>query len=164
MDSLFKQNVHTQTSHNSSLAWLKTVEEIITTTKQQISNKNNLTDLDRTETPDESLRKSLLKYLGIEATKMQLEEAFCRDIDSFNSIYIVSIQKLRQLYNKFSLLLQIQPSVSQFSKKIYRLMMAPDPWHVRRFLQMCVQFYMTATNVVEGGHSKSSMAQKSTEK
>lgn len=103
MDSLFKQNVHTQTSHNSSLAWLKTVEEIITTTKQQISNKNNKTDLDRTETPDESLRKSLLKYLGIEATKMQLEEAFCRDIDSFNSIYIVSIQKLRQLYNKFSL-------------------------------------------------------------
>ena len=162
MDSLFKQNVHTQTSHNSSLAWLKTVEEIITTTKQQISNRNNKTDLDldRTETPDESLRKSLLKYLGIEATKMQLEEAFCRDIDSFNSIYIVSIQKL---YNKFSLLLQIQPSVSQFSKKS-RLMMAPDPWHVRRFPQMCVQFYMTATNVVEGGHSKSSMAQKSTEK
>ena len=94
MNSLFKQNVHTQTSHNSSLAWLKTVEEIITTTKQQMSNENNKTDMDRTETPDESLRKSLLKYLSIEATKMQLEEAFCRDIDSFNSIYIVSIQKL----------------------------------------------------------------------
>ena len=43
-------------------------------------------------------------------------------------------------------------------------MMAPDQWHVRRFLQMCVQFCMIATNVEEGGHSKSSMAQKSTEK
>ena len=29
---------------------------------------------------------------------------------------------------------------------------------------MCVQFCMIATNVEEGGHSKSSMAQKSTEK
>ena len=93
-----------------------------------MSNKNNKTDMDRTETPDESLRKSLLKYLSIEATKVQLEEAFCRDIDSFNSIYIVSIQKLGLLLNNF--FINANSAKCEFYLiliyKISRLMMAPD--------------------------------------
>ena len=51
----------------------------------------NSTDGNRTETISESLSKSMLKYLSLEDAKAKdLEEAFCRDIDSFNSAYIVS--------------------------------------------------------------------------
>ena len=51
----------------------------------------NSTDGNRTETISESLNRSMLKYLNLETAKEKdLEEAFCRDIDSFNSAYIVS--------------------------------------------------------------------------
>merc|ERR1719495_720304 len=47
-------------------------------------------DLNRTETIKESLNKSLLKHLNLKKVTSadELEEAFCRDIDSFNSAYI----------------------------------------------------------------------------
>jgi len=54
-----------------------------------ISQLTNSTDGNRTETISESLSKSMLKYLSLEDAKAKdLEEAFCRDIDSFNSAYI----------------------------------------------------------------------------
>jgi len=51
---------------------------------------NNNADLNRTETIKESLKKSMLKHLNLKkvASREELEEAFCRDIDSFNSAYI----------------------------------------------------------------------------
>ena len=45
---------------------------------------------DRTETKEESLSGSLLKYMDTtKATKADLEEAFCRDIESFNEAFQV---------------------------------------------------------------------------
>ena len=47
-------------------------------------------DWDRTETPEESMSGSMLQYLEKrDITEQQLEEAFCRDIDAFNSLFIV---------------------------------------------------------------------------
>ena len=45
---------------------------------------------DRTQTKEESLSGSLLKYVDMEnASKADLKEAFCRDIDSFNEAFQV---------------------------------------------------------------------------
>ena len=45
---------------------------------------------DRTQTKEESLSGSLLKYMDTKnASKADLEEAFCRDIDSFNEAFQV---------------------------------------------------------------------------
>ena len=47
---------------------------------------------DRTETKDESLSGSILKYMDAEhASKEELEEAFCRDTDAFNEAFQVGI-------------------------------------------------------------------------
>ena len=45
---------------------------------------------DRTETKEESLSRSLLKYMNTtNASKADLTEAFCRDIESFNEAFQV---------------------------------------------------------------------------
>merc|ERR550519_2924490 len=45
---------------------------------------------DRTETKNESLTNSLLKYVESKnASKENLEEVFCRDIDAFNEVFQV---------------------------------------------------------------------------
>ena len=50
----------------------------------------NKTDSKRTETIGESLQKSMLKYIDKHnLDKEVLEEAFCRDIDSYNSVFVV---------------------------------------------------------------------------
>ena len=44
----------------------------------------------RTETKEESLTRSLLKYMNTtNASKADLTEAFCRDIESFNEAFQV---------------------------------------------------------------------------
>ena len=48
-------------------------------------------DLNRTMSPHESLCTSMLRHLNrTTISKIDLEEAFCRDIDSFNAAFIVS--------------------------------------------------------------------------
>ena len=50
------------------------------------------TDLNRTLSPQESLCTSMLRHIDRQAiSKTDLEEAFCRDIDSFNAAFIVSL-------------------------------------------------------------------------
>ena len=49
------------------------------------------TDLNRTLSPHESLCTSMLRHVDRQTiSKPDLEEAFCRDIDSFNAAFIVS--------------------------------------------------------------------------
>ena len=49
------------------------------------------TDLNRTLSPHESLCTSMLRHVDRQTiNKTDLEEAFCRDIDSFNAAFIVS--------------------------------------------------------------------------
>ena len=49
------------------------------------------TDLNRTLSPHESLCTSMLRHVDrLTISKTDLEEAFCRDIDSFNAAFIVS--------------------------------------------------------------------------
>lgn len=51
---------------------------------------SNKTDVNRTETPQESISTSMLQYLDkSNTTEQQLEEAFCRDIDAFNSLFVL---------------------------------------------------------------------------
>ena len=50
----------------------------------------NKTDANRTDTVGESLDQSMLKFLDKESPKYVMEEAFCRDIDAFNTAFIVS--------------------------------------------------------------------------
>ena len=51
--------------------------------------KKNIPD-DRTETKEESVSGSLLKYMDTRnASKADLTEAFCRDIESFNEVFQV---------------------------------------------------------------------------
>ena len=46
---------------------------------------------DRTQTKNESLSDSLLKYIDAKgASKENLEEAFCRDIDAFSEVFQAS--------------------------------------------------------------------------
>ena len=48
-------------------------------------------DLNRTLSPHESLCTSMLRHVDKKTiSRTDLEEAFCRDIDSFNAAYIVS--------------------------------------------------------------------------
>ena len=53
-------------------------------------NKGNRTDGNRTETIEEALGSSMLKYLDVrQASERELKEAFCRDIDAFNTAFNV---------------------------------------------------------------------------
>ena len=47
----------------------------------------------RTETKDEALASSMLSYIAVDSTakKEDLEEAFCRDVDSFNLAFQVCL-------------------------------------------------------------------------
>jgi len=52
-------------------------------------NKNSTSDFNRTLTVEESLKSSMLPHLPTtNATVKNYEEAFCRDIESFNSLFI----------------------------------------------------------------------------
>jgi len=63
------------------------VKEAADAAKKQIEESSIITE--RTETIEESLDRSLLKFLKLEeANEKDLEEAFCRDIDSFNAAFI----------------------------------------------------------------------------
>ena len=54
-------------------------------------------DLNRTMSPHESLCTSMLRHLNrTTISKIDLEEAFCRDIDSFNAAFIVSFIHFNQ--------------------------------------------------------------------
>ena len=59
------------------------------TVAQSVDNYNK-TDSKRTEIIEESLQKSMLKFIKKDKLDKEiLEGAFCRDIDSFNSAFVV---------------------------------------------------------------------------
>ena len=91
---------------------------------------------DRTETKEESLSGSLLKFVDAKnASKANLEEAFCRDIDAFNEAF--------QVDNNFHFyVLQLN----------LRLKMLGGQPTVRRFLLVPVLSCMTVALVVEDGN------------
>ena len=92
-------------------------------------------DLNRTLSPQESLCTSMLRHIDKKTVrKDDLEEAFCRDIDSFNAAFIVSWKDLAVILNQF-----------------FRQMMDPDQRSVRRSQLTCVQSSMTAPHAQEGG-------------
>jgi len=65
-------------------------QDLSSAPKPKAKAKNNTIPIDRTETKEESLSGSLLKYVNsTDATKASLEEAFCRDIDAFNEAFQV---------------------------------------------------------------------------
>ena len=60
-------------------------------------NKGNRTDGNQTETIEESLSNSMLKYLDVtQANEIDLKEAFCRDIDAFNTAFSVRMTFIKQ--------------------------------------------------------------------
>ena len=92
---------------------------------------------DRTETTEESLSGSLLKYIDPnKASKANLEEAFCRDIDAFNEVF-----QVRSIFHGYSVDYKIQ----------VRLMMLADQMHVLRFQPPLVRFFMTVEHALEAG-------------
>ena len=91
---------------------------------------------DRTETKEESLSGSLLKFVDAKnASKANLEEAFCRDIDAFNEAFQVV-----NIFHFYVLQLNL------------RLKMLGGQPTVRRFLLVPVLSCMTVALVVEDGN------------
>ena len=91
---------------------------------------------DRTETKEESLSGSLLKFVDAKnASKANLEEAFCRDIDAFNEAFQVV-----NIFHFYVLQLNL------------RLKMLGGQPSVHRFLQVPVLSCMTVALVVEDGN------------
>ena len=67
-------------------------------------NKNSTSDFNRTLTVEESLKSSMLPHLTTtNATVKDYEEAFCRDIESFNSLFIVSKMQLNDFSHRYKL-------------------------------------------------------------
>ena len=67
-------------------------------------NKNSTSDFNRTLTVEESLKSSMLPHLTTtNATVKDYEEAFCRDIESFNSLFIVSKMQLNDFSQRYTL-------------------------------------------------------------
>ena len=93
-------------------------------------------DLNRTMSPHESLCTSMLRHLNrTTVSKIDLEEAFCRDIDSFNAAFIVSFNHFNQ-----------SPKI-----RLSRQMMDRDQKIALRFQPMCVLCSMTAPHALEDG-------------
>ena len=91
---------------------------------------------DRTETKEESLSGSLLKFVDARnASKANLEEAFCRDIDAVNEAF--QVDNIFQFY-----VLQLN----------LRLKMLGGQPTVRRFLLVPVLSCMPVALVVEDGN------------
>ena len=66
--------------------------------------KNSTSDFNRTLTVEESLKSSMLPHLTTtNATVKDYEEAFCRDIESFNSLFIVSKMQLNDFSQRYTL-------------------------------------------------------------
>ena len=93
-------------------------------------------DLNRTMSPHESLCTSMLRHLNrTTISKIDLEEAFCRDIDSFNAAFIVSFNHFNQ-----------SPKI-----RLSRQMMDRDQKIALRFQPTCVLCSMTAPHALEDG-------------
>ena len=61
--------------------------------KSKLYHRGNRTDSNSTETIKESLKNSLLSFLDVGASEIEMKEAFCRDIDAFNTAFSVSFSK-----------------------------------------------------------------------
>ena len=114
-------------------------------------NKGNRTDGNQTETIEEALGNSMLKYLDVtQANEIDLKEAFCRDIDAFNTAFSVGI-----IYQIII--------ISNNQKFIFfRLMMDQGLLSAKKYHTNTVQSCMTASSVREAGHSMSLMELKRT--
>ena len=65
-------------------------------------NKGNRTDGNQTETIEEALSNSMLKYLDVtQANEIDMKEAFCRDIDAFNTAF--SVRNIVSLFKNLNL-------------------------------------------------------------